>query len=48
MAHTVKIYELTLGRVLDYLTQCNVELTPAVVTEVLRLIERALADGKED
>src|SRR3569832_1871649 len=48
MAHTVTIYELTLGRVLDYLTQCNVELTPAVVHEVLRLIERALDDGKED
>src|SRR3569832_2248669 len=48
MAHTVTIYELTLGRVLDYLTQCIVELTPAVVHEVLRLIERALDDGKED
>src|SRR3569833_5428 len=48
MAHTVTIYELTLGRVLDYLTQCNVELTPAVVHEVLRLCERALDDGKED
>src|SRR3569833_3709911 len=48
MAHTVTIYELTLGRVLDYLTQCNVELTPAVVHEVLRLIERALDDGKVD
>ena len=45
---TVTTYELTLGRVLDYLAQRDVELTPERVHEVLRLIEQALAEGEED
>lgn len=48
MARTVTIYELTLGRVLDYLARCGVELTPAVVHEVMRLIQQALKKGNED
>lgn len=45
---TVTTYELTLGRVLDYLAQRDVELTPERVHQVLRLIEQALAEGEED
>lgn len=45
---TVTTYELTLGRVLDYLAQRDVKLTPERVHEVLRLIEQALAEGEDE
>lgn len=45
---TVTTYELTLGRVLDYLAQRDVELTPERVHQVLQLIEQALVEGEED
>lgn len=47
MEHKVYLYELAMGRVLDYLVQCNVEVTPAIMRSVLQTIECALAQGEE-
>lgn len=48
MDNAISTYELTLGRVLDYLAQSGVELTPAVVHRVLRVLEEALQHGESD
>lgn len=48
MERNISIYELTLGRVLDYLTHCGVEPTPTVVHRALRIIEDALQHGEEN
>lgn len=48
MNYNISIYELTLGRVLDYLSHSGVALSPKVVNGALRIIEDALRQGQED
>lgn len=47
MQRDIHLYELTLGRVLDYLERCGVELTPSTLRSVLKVIETALAQGED-
>lgn len=47
MDHKIALYELALGRVLDYLARHDVEVTPAMLRCALELLEEALAQGEE-
>jgi len=40
------VYELTLERVVDYLTRCGVEVTPATLERILHVIKQAARQGE--
>ena len=41
-----RLYELTLERVVDYLTRCGLEVTPATLERVLQVIKQAARHGE--
>lgn len=48
MESNVTIYELALGRVLDYLARHDIEVTPAVLQCAMQILTEGLAAGEKD